>query len=105
MTRVLLLHRDIPCLVDDADYEDLAQFRWHIIGKGYAQRYRPMGERSEAQPQRTEYMHRRIMQPPSGLEVDHSIDEAAAAVQAARGALMTHSVDAAGLGAVAGLPR
>lgn len=47
-------------LVDDKDYEVLAQYKWHL-SNGYAVR---RGNKPTS-------MHRAIMQPPSDLQVDH----------------------------------
>lgn len=50
-------------LVDDADFEHLAHWRWHRHPGGYAARTANGG--------RKVLMHREIAAPPAGLEVDH----------------------------------
>ena len=47
--------------VDEADYEWLSRWKWHMQG-GYAIRY---------EKKKLIYMHRQIMQPPPGKIVDH----------------------------------
>lgn len=52
--------------VDEADYEALNRWRWHLTSEGYAARSHRVGGRS-----RTVYMHREVCCPPQGLIVDH----------------------------------
>jgi hypothetical protein len=49
-------------LVDEADYDALSQYHWHLCGGGYAARCEK-GKRV--------LMHRQIMQPAKGMFVDH----------------------------------
>ena len=68
--------REIPltqgrvALVDNADYEWLSQYKWTWVDadsrKGYATHYYRTGKRVSAIS-----MHRLIMEPPDGLQVDH----------------------------------
>lgn len=58
------LSRGRVALIDDGDFEDVAQFKWFITVAGYAAR-NLRGTRG------VEYMHRRIMQTPRGFETDH----------------------------------
>lgn len=51
-------------LVDDEDYEALMGFKWNHAQNGYAYRY-------TFNPRRNILMHREIMNPEPGLEVDH----------------------------------
>lgn len=53
-------------LVDDADFEELNQYKWHYSG-GYARRNAKVvdGKREIAQ------MHRFILQTPDGFDTDH----------------------------------
>jgi len=66
----ILLTRGIVALVDDADYENLTQFKW-CADHGYAMR-KPFGPRGPS-----EYMHRRVLGLPisggyrTGPYVDH----------------------------------
>lgn len=53
-------------LVDDADVERIAGYRWRLNRGGYA-----MALESVGGTVRTTYMHRLIMDAPKGLEVDH----------------------------------
>lgn len=52
-------------LVDDADYEELSRYKWHLDTGGYARRtvYTP--------PRVDENMHRQIMKAPAHLQIDH----------------------------------
>lgn len=53
-------------LIDDEDYEDIGQYKWHIASRGYAVRMvRVDGKRKRV------YMHRQIMKPVNGTHVDH----------------------------------
>ena len=61
-------------LVSQADYEDLSQWKWHAreCGRGrhwYAARKITVGGKM-----RTVYMHRYLMHPPKGLQIDHIND-------------------------------
>jgi hypothetical protein len=53
-------------LIDEEDYEDAAQFRWHLISGNYVAR-----RRSTAEGRGTELLHRRIMRPQPHELVDH----------------------------------
>lgn len=62
-----LTNSSVPVLVDDDDYEDLIQFKWRLLpGKGYVARSVWRDGRSQL-----EYLHRRIMNAPKGMDVDH----------------------------------
>ena len=62
--------REIPltkgqvALVDDEDYEDVSRFHWHF-SNGYA-----MG-RIAGKGRQKVALHKHLMQPPLGMEVDH----------------------------------
>lgn len=49
-------------LVDESDYDDVMQWRWHVVANGYASRHGGDGRK---------YMHRYLMQTPDGLDTDH----------------------------------
>ena len=57
-------------VVDDADYEELNSYRWHMhkspSGKRYAARSQRLGTKVK-----TIRIHRQIMNCPKGMEVDH----------------------------------
>jgi hypothetical protein len=69
MTREIPLTQGKVALVDDADYQWLMQWKWYFLARkigGYAVRQvrGPHG-------QILTYMHRVIVTPPAGLQVDH----------------------------------
>jgi hypothetical protein len=67
MKEIPLTHGKVA-LVDDADYDELSQFRWTAVcehGVYYAKRFTGMSRN------RYERMHRRILQPKDGECVDH----------------------------------
>lgn len=53
-------------IVDDRDYEELNKFSWHYAG-GYARR----NKRLSNGKRRIVFMHRELMNTPSGYETDH----------------------------------
>ncbi len=53
-------------IVDADQHEDLIQWAWHTDWNGYVRR----GFRCQGKP-RIELMHRRIINAPAGLQVDH----------------------------------
>lgn len=64
--KAITLTQGMVTFVDDEDYEELAQFKWHVCN-GYASRYSRMikGHRKRI------HMHRLITLCPDNLEVDH----------------------------------
>jgi hypothetical protein len=61
------LTQGYEAIVDDDDYEDLVQFKWHIHKDQwniYASHYLPSGRGQES-------MHRRILNAQRGQQVDH----------------------------------
>jgi len=53
--------------VDPEVYSEVAQFRWFLHTEGYAQRTVPDPEKRR----RTILMHREVLSPPQGTEIDH----------------------------------
>lgn len=66
--KVIELTKGHVAIVDDEDFEYLAQWRWHLTKAGYAIRNSQMVNRVRG---KMVYMHREIMRPPIGMEVDH----------------------------------
>ncbi len=62
--KYILLPKNKQVLVDDEDYDELSQHKWHL-GNGYAMRH------VTTKPDIREYMHRRINQTPDGMVTDH----------------------------------
>jgi hypothetical protein len=56
-------------IVDDADFENVNQHKWSYHHTGYAMRQ--VRVRPGRGGQKNEWLHRRLMQPGEGLEVDH----------------------------------
>lgn len=73
--RTLPLSKGQVAIIDVADFEDLARFKWHVTWAEtaktfYAYRNRKVTEWIEGQSHQIS-MHRQIMGEPEGLEVDH----------------------------------
>jgi len=66
MLREIPLTRGMTALVDDGDFEMLSGFKWHATSTGYAARSVWAGGRKVPC-----YMHRMILLPDPGQEVDH----------------------------------
>lgn len=60
------LTRGKYAIVDEADYQELMKYRWHCDGKGYAKRTFSVNKKPF-----WAHMHRQLMNPGPGLEVDH----------------------------------
>lgn len=67
MSKQIPLTQGKFAIVDDEDYEELVQYRWHYTKAGYASRYGGGGRKNHI----SIYMHRQIMNPPPGFEVHH----------------------------------
>lgn len=72
--KVIELTKGQVAIVDDEDFEYLAQWRWYFNpttkggeGFGYAVRMAP----NEYNPRRKIWMHLEILKPPSGMQGDH----------------------------------
>lgn len=67
MREILLVGGRAAAMVDDVDFESIAESRWYETGDGYACRSLPRpGKRAT-----TQRMHRLITNAPSGMDVDH----------------------------------
>jgi hypothetical protein len=64
-TKLIPLTRGKVAMVDPEDFERLSQFKWHAIKIG------PKYYACRKDKCRSILMHREIMQPPSGMVVDH----------------------------------
>lgn len=62
MSKKIELTKGKFAMVDDADFEYLSQWKWHLKKDKYAARQGFC---------KTIYMHREIMQPPSDMLIDH----------------------------------
>ena len=69
--REIQLSQGYVALVNNEDYEELSQYKWCVLrpkSGPFAVRSAPKGDDGK---RRTIYMHRQIMAPPVGMEVDH----------------------------------
>jgi hypothetical protein len=57
-------------LVDDADFEWLSQWKWHYEGR-YAARRNYIGFINGKNKGKKVYMHKELLKPEGGLDVDH----------------------------------
>jgi len=60
--RQIILTNGMVAYVDAADYEEISRYTWHLASGGYAGRH---------EKRKLILMHRQIMNPPEGMEVDH----------------------------------
>lgn len=67
-TKELHLTQGYVALVDEADFEWLTQWNWSVTVNGYAQR---SYKNPDTGKKGIMYLHRQIMQPPKGMDVDH----------------------------------
>ncbi len=66
MSQTIPLTRGQSALVDDADYDNLRQWQWLLVGDGYAGRFD-----HTVRPHRLIYMHRSVIDAQPGERVDH----------------------------------
>lgn len=69
MSREIPLTRGLAALVDDADFDALAQFNWQAMRNG-ATFYASRGDYRDGKTHRVS-MHRTIMGEPKGMVIDH----------------------------------
>ncbi len=65
------LTRGKVALVDDEDFESVSRFCWRFDGRGYAITSKFLGRIGGKQQMAGMSLHRLIMRPPKGLDVDH----------------------------------
>jgi len=58
-------------LVDDGDFESVTRFKWHVSSENYAETTSYIGSVGGQHKYAYMSMHRLIMRPPEGMEVDH----------------------------------
>lgn len=69
--KAIPLTKGYVAIVDDEDYERLAQHKWHAhVSKHTVYAIRHAGKKS-ASLSRDVFMHREIMRPPSDMDIDH----------------------------------
>jgi hypothetical protein len=66
MAKEIQLTQGQVAIVDDADYEWLSQWKWHVNSNGYANRTEHQSSKAT-----TISMHRLITDAPKGMDVDH----------------------------------
>lgn len=71
--KVIELTQGQVAIVDDEDFEKLAQYRWHLtrVSKDMVPYAARNSKKGELPKRRLIKMHRVIMNPPEGMEVDH----------------------------------
>lgn len=69
--KLLPLTRGLFSKVDDSDFEDLSQFKWQIAGNIEARTFYAQRNVFKDGKWKKEKLHRRIMNCPKGLTVDH----------------------------------
>jgi hypothetical protein len=60
------LNKGKCALVSDEDYERVNKYKWYLHSAGYA-----ISQEYSKRTYKTRYMHRFIMNPPKGFQVDH----------------------------------
>ncbi|HNS22727.1 MAG TPA: AP2 domain-containing protein [Sedimentisphaerales bacterium] len=58
----IVLTNGMVAYVDACDYDQLSRYKWRLVSGGYAGRY---------ESRKCVLMHRQIMNPPDGMQVDH----------------------------------
>lgn len=69
--KVIKLTRGKSCIVDDEDYANLSQWKWHCGSHGYAVRTEYFGIIDGKSKTKKVLMHRVIARTPEDMEVDH----------------------------------
>ncbi len=69
--KVIELKGGHAAIMDDEDFTELAQYRWHINPQGYARRSQYMGGGRKNQKVRVILMHHMILPPKEGFHTDH----------------------------------
>lgn len=67
MTGKILKIKDKQCILDEEDFYYYSQWKWQINNSGYVRRTL----KQAGKPDKTVYLHRLIMMPPIGKEIDH----------------------------------
>lgn len=67
----ILLTKGLVALVDDEDYERVNAFKWNATANGYSERIVARRQVHIKGKKHNVYMHRFIMNAPSGMCVDH----------------------------------
>lgn len=71
MSRTIPLSRGQVGVVDDADFDKVSQFKWHVVKRPRDGRFHVMRSVKSGGKRQTIYLHRWLMDPPGHLEVDH----------------------------------
>ena len=66
--QTIQLTRGAVAIVDDEDFERLSIWKWQLFNNGYAGR---QGRTIDGIKEKPRYMHRCLLSPPAGPEVDH----------------------------------
>lgn len=72
MKRLALVNSELPCLIDDDDWEWASKYRWWLVNRGYASRSTTVARRPDGRTINKQlYLHREIIKAPRGRQVDH----------------------------------
>ncbi len=71
MATMISLSRGRHAIIDADDNESVSRFKWHITTRGYVACFVSLGRIGGKQIRGYMYLHRLIMRPPNGMEVDH----------------------------------
>ena len=58
-------------IIDDVDYESVNRFKWYLNSPGYARTGVSLGYINGKEKKSKMVLHRLIMRPPKGMQVDH----------------------------------
>lgn len=69
--KIIPLTNGGECLVDDADFEFVSQWRWRKLPSGHVYRSESIRKSIGSWTKRAHYLHRVLMDAPKGMLVDH----------------------------------
>lgn len=65
------LTRGYETVIDAIDYPTIKRFKWFTVGGGKCKLYAMTRLPNSGSPGTFEYLHRMILQPPPGMQIDH----------------------------------
>ena len=70
MSQFIFLTKGFGTLIDDEDYEEISQYKWHVV-EGKSVNYAARSGKDETGKPIHILLHRQLMNPPKGMVVDH----------------------------------